>query len=663
MKSRSIFALAIALAACTSQAADGTIILTAFPTVAVADNRSSVTITAEIRDGSGKLVPDGTQVLFETSLGSFRESIVTTVNGYARGTLVAGSVAGVSSITASALAYRATSRIDFEFVGSRSDLSSAKEYFEIYSPRYLVYVPDRKIVAAAGPNRSARFRYRNVEIEADDMQIKVQSYELRARNARIKIGSTVYEFSTLYLQIRSRTGFGTGSFELPTTVARLPFAGGGKVRITRRRNALVSLFREQIKLENTAVPPNLWDFEDLSTSQTQVSARRIVAYPQKDILFSKAAIYYADTKVYRTPLYQMSARADVPALSDQLVNVTNNQLAVDFPYYLSLEPGSSSLFRFRYGSRYSTSTGTANGTFLDYEMKWDKGDDFGGGLTINSLLRNDWGINLRQFARFTPNAYGSATINLPERKSLQADSNFNFLLGDWQANLDGSTSRSIRGIRFNSSQVNLNLERNPIKLKGIPARFSYGLIARHQGFQSDFGQSTQSAAGVRTRLQSNSLRIGKRGSLISTLSLSKLLGHRTNPGLTTVGNVTFSQQPFSNASMMLGYDYVDDAFNSRYLGRHRISSQLYWYPQRWTVLLNASRALDLDRTNAYASLGYRLSNNWRLATQFSVDRYLGRSVTDSSILLGYTVGFREIGVSWSSRTKRLGLEILGAPVR
>src|SRR5438477_2879440 len=78
--------------------------LNAFPSVSVADGRSTTTITADIRDSGGRPVADGTRVVFNTTLGSFRDSVATTTNGIARVILVAGTAPGVARITATPLA-------------------------------------------------------------------------------------------------------------------------------------------------------------------------------------------------------------------------------------------------------------------------------------------------------------------------------------------------------------------------------------------------------------------------------------------------------------------------------------------------------------------------------------------------------------------------------
>ena len=109
-----------------AQAQNGVIDVEAFPSVTVADGRSTLTITARLRDNRGNLVPDGTQVIFDTTLGSFRERVVTTSDGYARAVLIAGDVPGIARVKASALQFNAIGESDVEFVGDRSLLNSAK---------------------------------------------------------------------------------------------------------------------------------------------------------------------------------------------------------------------------------------------------------------------------------------------------------------------------------------------------------------------------------------------------------------------------------------------------------------------------------------------------------------------------------------------------------
>ncbi|MEQ1934842.1 MAG: Ig-like domain-containing protein, partial [Fimbriimonadaceae bacterium] len=143
------------LAAAAVMAGNATIELGSFPTMSVADGRSTVTVSALIRDAGGNLVPNGTRVVFSCDRGSFREAVVTTQNGVARAVLQAGNVAGLAKISVSAITYQATATMDYEFVSDRSLLSSAKEYVDIVAPHDLRYSMDLKTIEASGADRTA----------------------------------------------------------------------------------------------------------------------------------------------------------------------------------------------------------------------------------------------------------------------------------------------------------------------------------------------------------------------------------------------------------------------------------------------------------------------------------------------------------------------------
>jgi hypothetical protein len=62
-------------------------------------------------------------------------------------------------------------------------------------------------------------------------------------------------------------------------------------------------------------------------------------------------------------------------------------------------------------------------------------------------------------------------------------------------------------------------------------------------------------------------------------------------------------------------------------------------------------------------MSYRMSPLWRLSSIYTVDRFRGSSFNDYSFVIGYNLGIREIGLSWSNRTRRIGFELLGTSLR
>lgn len=96
----------------------GNVLVTASPQQALADGKTAITVTAEVKDIAGRPVPDGTVVVFSTTLGSLSAFsavtsggaatilLVSSVPGTATVTVVSGGAQG--SVTVSFSAYKGT---------------------------------------------------------------------------------------------------------------------------------------------------------------------------------------------------------------------------------------------------------------------------------------------------------------------------------------------------------------------------------------------------------------------------------------------------------------------------------------------------------------------------------------------------------------------------
>lgn len=656
---RCAIALIVFLLAACGWAADGVIVVTTYPSRAVADGKSNITVNAEVRDSAGRLVPDGTQIAFQTKLGEFREAVVTTQNGLARGTLIAGSIAGITQITVSAPTYNATTIIDFEFVATSSQLSSAAEYIEVFSPRYLVYSPDQKLIAAAAPKHGVVVKYRDITIEADDVQVNARTYELKAKRATVNVGKQSFDADDLYIKLNTRYGFAVGNFEIdrPRPTIVFPY-----VRMTTRKEqtyGVVELVNLQPQVTKQPPLPKQFEFVDLTNALSLVSARRIIAYPQRELLFQKATVFVQASRIMSMPLYRLAITSDVPVFSDQMFAVTNSQLAVDYPYYLDLRPGHSSNLRLKLGNRYGGRTGASGGAFLDYELRWDKGDRADGGLTIGSIGRKDWGIQVRHYVRANDTTAANLSLDFPAHSSVLGAANVSKQLKGWQANLSTNWGTAVKGPGFTSQQNYLTLERDPIPVKGTPFRLYNGFTANTSSLRATGFSSNQQAVGFRSRLQSISIKLNSKSNLLSSFSASKQFGRNVNQLVTLVGQLAMFTQltPFMSSS--LTYRYSDDRASSAFLGRHQLTAESSFDRGKAYMRLYAVRGLDVDRLSTLITTSYRFSPLWRFGGQYSYDQILGSRYADTSIIVGYTLGMREVGLSWSSRTKRIGIEILG----
>lgn len=666
--------------------------LTAYPAVSIADGRSTTTITGVIHDSAGHLVPDGTRVVFVTTLGSFRESIATTTNGTVRAILVSGSTAGIAKITATPLAGNAgPTTLDFELVGDRSLLSSAREYIELVAPGQMSYTVDTHLIGASAVRKGTdspqlvALRYRDTTIEASDLQLNIPLYEVRARKATLHVGKFSQYFDELYLKLNLRTGYGTTTFDArrPQFIASqgrwIGFAtenNDGSLDFSVppivKRYGLVQIRGPRITPSKTTAPAAYFEFEELFGSPSRISAKKAVIFPGRQIQFQKADIYVAENRVMRLPLFQVNLRqTNSPVITEDLVSVSDNQLLVNYPYFLTLKPGQSSLLRFRTGDLYGRNQITSSTASLDYELNWNRGDDLDGSFAYRGIGQKDWRLELQQFMRVGSRTTASAQLSLPTTATIYGSGNISHQFNGFQSNLSGSTSQTTRGIRSSTTDLFFTTETDPRRISKTPFQLSYGFTANESSVS--YGQngtqgtnnltgSHQKSAGLTTRLISSPIKLDSKTNLTTSWTASKLAGQNVEPGVTLFGNVSLSRQISRDFSALLSYDFTHDNFNDKYVGQHRITLSPNYFSGRFGARIFASKSLDVDRSNVFGDFEYRLTNFWKLSSAYTFDRYLSTTTLDYNVGLRYRVGWREVGLVWSKRTQRLGLQLLGATV-
>lgn len=655
-----IAALSMILTACVFADTGQIRNISAFPTMSVADARSTVTITAIVVNSKGNPVPDGTQVTFSSTLGSFRNEIVTTAGGRAQAILVAGGVPGTALISVKSPG-AAPATFEFEFLSDRSLLSSAKEYVEIVAPGYMSFSLDEKIIGAAGPNRGVHVRYRDVEIDADDMQLNIPTYEMRLKKAHVKFGQFDKVFDECYIKLNQRKGYGTTTYTAPTPVS---IAGMGHairfITEDRQKYGLVEFNSGGVKPLSKKISDTAFQIQDLSGSMSMVSAKKAVVFPRKEIQFQKAEVLVGGVKVMKMPLYSVSLNSGATLVTDQIVNVNNNQLAIDYPYYLSLKPGETSVLRFRTGERYGRGTTASKGMFLDYELNWNKGDEMDGGLTFSNIARKDWSLGLRQYLRLDSRSTASAMLEMPAGKNLYGNVNYNRQLDGWTLNFFGNASQSFEGSRLNSQNYSMSLEKDPTKVGKLPIKLFYGVTADHKTAATPFGRSFQTGYGLRVRSQLNPTRIDKDTTLNASFSVSQLEGENVSKGLTLLGTASLSRQFGGGGSIIATYDFSQDPFSADLLGKHRVSLQAFYNAGRTGFSFYGTRSLDIQRFSYYMDASYRISGLWRITGAYTLDQYLSDTYLDYNATIAYRLGLREIGLTWSYRTKRFGIQVFGA---
>lgn len=639
---------------------NGSVQLTTLPAITVADGRSTVTVSAYVRRPSGQPVPDGTQVLFTTSLGEIKDNaIVTTSNGVARVILQTGLTPGTAKITASALGIAAVTTTEIEFLSDRSLLSSANEYVEIVAPGYMLFAMDQRIIGAAGPGHGVKLRYREIEIEADDLQLNISAYEVRAKKAHLKMGKVSQDFDELSLHLTTRKGIGTTTIvpKLPIVVytqGKLPM-----VDSTHARFGLAEIGSGGTKPFLGQFDSGQFRFEDLSDSTSMVSAKKAVVFPQKKIQFQKASVMVGGVNVLKMPLYELPLNTASPIITDNIFNVNNSQININYPYYLTLKPGVTSDLRFLTGAQYGRSSGVDHGLSLAYDLNWNRGDEFDGGFTLAATSNRTWDLSAHQYIRLDDRTSATALLEMPQGRSAYESLNFNKQLKGWGFGLNQSVSHALVGNRFDSNQLTLNAVTDARRVGKLPFRWYTGLTANASVSSTSLQRQSQSMAGLTTGLQLIPRKIDRSSQLYGSFRVTEQTGHNVMKGLAYQGNATLSRQFGSAASAVISYDYYQNGFTSGLTGRQQLSLSGGYHQGNFASTLSATRALDVDRLSLFADLGYQLTSLWRLSYSYTLDRYIGNTYADFTAAIGYRIGFREVGLTYSGRTHHFGIQLLG----
>jgi hypothetical protein len=296
---------------------------------------------------------------------------------------------------------------------------------------------------------------------------------------------------------------------------------------------------------------------------------------------------------------------------------------------------------------------------LNYELNWNRGDEFDGGLMLSGMTGNNWDLSARQYIRFSDQSTATAFFDMPQGRSVFTSLNYGKQFNGFGMSLNGSTTQSIRGNRFNTNQLSMVVEKDPMRLRGLPLRWSYGLNANASNSASSLTNRSQSTLGVHLRTQLIPQKLDRATQLNGYFTVTEQMAHNAVNGLSLQGSATVSRQFGSGASALLTYDYFENGFSSGLTGKHQLSLSGNMFQGNFSGTVAASRALDVDKISLFADLSYRLTSLWRLTYSYTMDRYLGSTYVDYTAALGYRIGFREVGLTYSARTKRFGIQLLG----
>jgi hypothetical protein len=689
--------------------AASTIQLSSFPNEVVADSRSSVTITAQVRKQDGSIVPDGTQILFNTTLGTFREPVITTVNGYARAILIAGGIAGTAKITATDIsAVSNPTVIEVDFVSSKAQLSSSSDFIDVKSKNEIEYVINSRIATVDDParKRGVSLKTPDFEIQANSMQLLVDSKEVRAKSALLKLGGKQYQFEELYFQIKQKKGFALANIDyFPISkVIKLPQAfqfleGSNEYGYSpsrpRKRFAIVAISRSGIEIPKDPPSSAIFDFKNTRTGIVagfegevkgekksdielgRITSNNLTIVSKREIQFKNASIYMGEQKIIGLQFYILDLNAQfIRSPTEKWITVNNSQIGVDYPYYLGLNREQTNNVRFRTGQNIGRGVNINRGVFFDYETNWNRSDKQIGNFTYSGIGRDDYNIGLRQVSRLDDKTNLSFSLDSPQLKSILASTTFSKQSKGYQYSLSAAGQRNIEGAKSNRQDYLFVAEKDPIKLGKLPVNLFYGINASYA--QSVGEQSivvngvptlsslvtTNSGIGARVRLQSLPLVLNKSNSVLAGFTLGQLTGSANR--ITKAGTVSLSSRGRGGLNSTLTYDFTEDGITEELLGRSRLSSQITFSSASIDYSLFTTKALDGDRLSVFGDAQYRISNYWGFGGQYTFNSFGGITFVDYNLVLSHLVRFRKsdvafrLGLQYLLETNRFGIVLLNS---
>ena len=664
--------------------------LQAYPSEAVADGRSSIAITLFVRNSDGSNVPDGTQIVLSTTLGTFRESIVRTSSGVARSVLVSSNIPGTARITAATLQNQSSpSTMEVEFVKDRSLLSSSNDFVELSTPGSLEYLYAKKVATSSSPNQGVKFQFRDRLMVADDLQYLYDAQVVRAKNASLKVGGKDYKFSDIYLELRTQRGFGITAVD-NFVVDRIRYSLGvfifeqynpasEKFELSRwsKRTAVVAISKSAVTMPTSPVRPDIFDFipiragivpiaqseagaaKAIDFETVRITAKRMTVVSRREIQFQNANFYIGESKVLSQQLFRLDAsgmQGQFP--TEQYLSVNNNQFGFNFPYYLSLERNGSQDIRFSTGQTFGRGYSANRGVFFDYENTWNKSNG-DGRFVYSGIGRDDYNIGIRQFAKLGDNTTASFAIDSPQTKSLISTAAISQYQPGFSTSLSGTVLHALKGVRTGDRQdYFLVMEKDPIKIGKLPWNMYYGFNATY----SQSTTNTGSGAGARLRFISHPFGTDRAGGTVNAgLTFAQFAGSNVPTPFASTATVSYSKPFGTKFNSILTYDYARDGITEQAFGLHRLSSQLFFDDQKFSGSLLASKSIGLDRLSLFGDTSYRIANQWRVGYQYTLNQYSGSSFVDYNVVLGYRLrqDRPEFGLLYSQQTRRIGFVLLG----
>lgn len=617
----------------------GSLRVTANPASIPADGKSVCTVSAEVRDPEGVLVPDGTEIRFNASLGVIEESVETSA-GVARARLTSSDIPGDSVVTATWLEGQAVAQVTITFGGTEAE-PEGQQYLDVNASDYLAYSMDFSVLEAIG---SVKIRYRSLEMSADEAQVDLQLNRILAR-------STSSE-TPIQIRLKDKT------IEGDLLICDLNTLEGQLISISSGNSRKVDLLRgESSDIDEMAMyQPSDLEFLDLSESSVLVKSKSATVFPNNKIQFKGAGIYVKGKRRLYLPFYVLSLTGD-QADDSQYLGYSTGGLTLNLPLYYSLTPSSSGALLVRHGESSGWGWyGQKPGWFLDVRQKYSTPTS-SGQVLFTQITGNDWGAHFNHSQQLDSRTNGYMYIDWAAHKDLYGVVNLNRSYNSFSAGLN-LYGTSIDG-GGDSRTAELTLKTRSRQIGKLPARFT---ISSRTSYTDGSGMGT--LAGMQESLlgniYTNPLKLGSSLSFRASAGLGYLWGSERSSGMSSLATAALDWKISRNSMLQLNYRFADRAtsYTSSTFGKQSLSAHLRLSDgQKWRATMFMMHGLDYDSLNLLGDFSYYLDKNWRLGLRTTYNKFGDISYNDTEFALGRRFENRELMAVWSKSQNKVMLEL------
>lgn len=619
----------------------GSLALRAAPDVVRSDGHSTTTITAEVRDSSGRIVPDGTQVHFTTTAGRIDE-VAPTVAGRARATFTSDAIEGVAQVSAFSGGSSAT--LSIRMAENPEALTPASRVMTL-SGKYVAYSESRGVLEGIG---DIRLTWKGQLITAQAVQADLLSNVIRAQD-----GVTV--------QARHKKASVTGdriAIDMLSDQATLVTGDKRQVIDLPTLSALTGSI--------TALAPNPVVWDDLTDSQMLWVAKRAVVIPGQKVQLSQTSAYLGGQRIVHLPYHEVSLTEGLSSQGQQYLGVGTNGLTIDLPYYLGMSPEASTSLRLRRGQPTGFGWyGTNPGWELDLQRQYGLPGGTQGTFAFDRITSSDWGLHWDHSQHLAKGTQAYALLEYPAHRDLFTNLNLSHQ-GHWGGLTLNLSGNKLEGHGF-SRTLDLSAESAPRPLGGglrlsLESRLydaRNGDFVAFDGKQYAVAPSYSREVGL--RLTPAVLKLG-RGGLSSWLSVKQVWGSADRSGFGVEGSAVFNQPIGRTGGMTLNYSYNQFPGVTFYgpAGRQNLSASLRISPvKRLSLSTFGSLGLDSPTRTLTVNAAYSFGPLWRLELEQTAYHFQTLQEADLQFGISRSLGARSLTLYWSRLQHRVLFEVTG----